>query len=125
MTGRRDMRISADAEQRVRRAARELNYRPNLIARSLRTRLTHTIGLVSDTIATEAFAGKVVRGSVATALIHERLLFVGETGGDTAVEKRIVQDMLDRGVDGFVYATMYTRQARPPSALRGHPLGCC
>src|SRR6266508_3960368 len=64
MTGRRDMRISADAEQRVLRAARELNYRPNLMARGLRTKITETIGLVSDTIATEAFAGEVIRGSV-------------------------------------------------------------
>jgi LacI family transcriptional regulator len=122
MTGRRDMRISAEAEERVLRAARELNYRPNLMARALRTRLTHTIGLISDTIATEAYAGEVIRGSVATALVHGHLLFIGETEGDPAVERRIVQDMLDRGVDGFVYAAMYTREARPPPALRGHPL---
>jgi LacI family transcriptional regulator len=122
LTGRRDMRISADAEQRVLRAARELNYRPNLMARALRTKLSHTIGLVSDTIATDAFAGEVVRGSVATALLREHLLFIGETAGDPTVEKRVVQDMLDRGVDGFVYATMYTREARPTTVLRGHPL---
>jgi LacI family transcriptional regulator len=122
MTGRRDMRISAETEERVLRAARELSYRPNLMARSLRTRQTQTIGLVSDTIATEPFAGEIVRGSVATALIHKHLLFIGETGGDREVEKRVVQDMLDRGVDGFLYASMYTREARPPAALRGHPL---
>jgi LacI family transcriptional regulator len=122
MTGRRDMRISADAEERVLRAARELNYRPNLMARALRTKLTQTIGLVSDTIATEAFAGEVVRGSLATALLHQRMLFIGETGGDPTVEKRLVQDMLDRGVDGFLYAAMYTREARPSPALRGQPL---
>ncbi|HET8661864.1 MAG TPA: LacI family DNA-binding transcriptional regulator [Micromonosporaceae bacterium] len=122
LTGRRDMRISAEAEQRVRQAARELSYRPNLMARALRTRLTHTIGLVSDTIATEAFAGEMVRGAVATALLHEHLLFIGETEGDAAVEKRVVQDMLDRGVDGFLYAAMYTRHARPPAVLRRHPV---
>jgi LacI family transcriptional regulator len=122
MTGRRDMRISVDAEQRVLRAARELNYRPNLMARSLRTKLTDTIGLVSDTIATEAFAGEVVRGAVSTALNHQQLLFIGETEGDPQVEKRVVQDMLDRGVDGFLYAAMSTREARPPAALRDRPL---
>jgi LacI family transcriptional regulator len=121
LTGRRDMRISVDAEQRVLRAARELNYRPNLMARSLRTRTTQTIGLISDTLATEPFAGEVVRGSVATALRLEHLLFIGETEGDPAVEERLVQDMLDRGVDGFLYAAMFTRKAKPPTALRGHP----
>jgi LacI family transcriptional regulator len=122
LTGRRDMRISADAEQRVLRAARELDYRPNLTARSLRTRVTQTIGLVSDTIATDTFAGEIIRGSTATALTRQHLLFIGETEGDPATEKRLVQDMLDRGVDGFLYASMYTREIRIPAALRGHPV---
>jgi LacI family transcriptional regulator len=121
LAGRRDMRISVDAEQRVLRAARELDYRPNLMARGLRTRLTHTIGLISDTLATEPFAGEVVRGSLATALRLQHLLFIGETEGDPRVEERLVQDMLDRGVDGFLYAAMFTRQAKLPAALRGHP----
>jgi LacI family transcriptional regulator len=121
MAGRTDMRISAEAEHRVLHAARELNYRPNLMARSLRTKLTQTIGLVSDTIATEAFAGELIRGSLSTALVHQHLLFVGETEGDDTVEGQLVQDMLDRGVDGFLYASMYTRWAQPPSLLRGHP----
>lgn len=122
LTGRRDMRISADAEQRVLQAARELDYRPNLTARSLRTRVTQTIGLVSDTIATDTFAGGIIRGSTATALTRQHLLFIGETEGDPATEKRLVQDMLDRGVDGFLYAAMYTREVRLPVALRGHPV---
>lgn len=121
LTGRRDMRISVDAEQRVLRAARELNYRPNLMARSLRTRTTQTIGLISDTVATEPFAGEMVRGTLATAIRLQHLLFIGETEGDPAVEERLVEDMLDRGVDGFLYTAMFTRKARPPSALRGHP----
>jgi LacI family transcriptional regulator len=122
LAGRRDMRISVDAEQRVLRAARELDYRPNLMARGLRTQLTHTIGLISDTLATEPFAGEVVRGSLAAALHHQHLLFIGETEGDPQVEERLVQDMLDRGVDGFLYAAMFTRQVRPPAALQGQPL---
>ena len=100
MTGRRDMRISADAEQRVLQAARELNYRPSLLARSLRTNLSQTIGLLSDMIASEVFAGDVVRGSMTTALLHEHLLFIGETEGDPEVEKRLVLSMLDRGSAG-------------------------
>ena len=54
MTGRRDMRISSDAEQRVLRAARELSCRPSLLARSLRTNLSQTIGLLSDVIASRS-----------------------------------------------------------------------
>jgi LacI family transcriptional regulator len=122
MTGRRDMRISADAEERVRRAARELNYRPNLMARSLRTNDSQTIGLISDVIATEAFAGELVRGTLATAVLRDHLMFIGETEGDTAVEQRLAQDMLDRGVRGFLYGAMFTRRATVPAILRGHPV---
>jgi LacI family transcriptional regulator len=122
LSGRRDMRISADAESRVRQAARELGYRPSLLARSLRTNLSQTIGLLFDQIAGEMFAGEVVRGALATALRHEHLLFVGDTGGDPEVERNTIQGMIDRGVGGCVYASMYTRIVRVPAILRKLPL---
>ena len=122
LSGRRDMRISADAEGRVRQAARELNYRPSLLARSLRTNSSQTIGLLSDQIASEMFAGEAVRGALTCALQHEHLLFVGETGGDPEVERSLIQGMLDRGVGGFVHASMYTQVVRIPSTLRRHPV---
>jgi LacI family transcriptional regulator len=99
-----------------------LGYRPNLISRSLRTKITRTIALVSDTVATEQYAGQVVNGSLAAALEHRHLLFIGETEGDSRVEARLVQEFLDRQVDGFIYAAMYTRTVRIPPGLRGHPL---
>ena len=122
MTGRRDMRISTDAEQRVLRAARELNYRPSLLARSLRTNQSQTLGLISDVVATEIFAGELVRGSLATALLHNHLLFIGETQGDPNVERQVIDGMIDRGVSGFIYASMYTRRVKLSKVLRAQPL---
>ena len=121
-TGRRDMRISVDAQERVLRAARELNYRPSLLARSLRTNRSQTIGLLSDGIATDAYAGEMIRGSLTTALLHEHMLFIAETAGDAELEKQLIKNMLDRGVGGFLYASMYTRRVRISTALRAHPL---
>jgi LacI family transcriptional regulator len=121
-SGRTDMRISAAAQERVRRAARELEYRPSLLARSLRTNLSQTVGLLSDGVATEAFAGEVIRGSMTGALLHDHLLFVAEAAGDPELEKRLINNMLDRGVGGFIYACMYTKRVRVAAALRGHPL---
>ena len=122
MTGRRDMRISADAEQRVTQAARELNYRPNVLARSLRTNLSQTLGLLSDGIASDAFAGDMVRGGMTAALLREHLLFIGETEGDAEVETQLVLSMLDRGVGGFVYASSYTRDISISKTLREQQL---
>lgn len=122
LAGREEMRISEGARLRVRRAAAELDYRPNLTARSLRTRLTRTIALVSDTIATRQYGGAMVHGALSAALEQDHLLFVTETEGDPDFEARLVEDLLARQVDGFVYAAMSTRQVRLPRALRGHPV---
>lgn len=122
MTGRRDMRISNDAEQRVLQAARELDYRPNLLARSLRTNLSQTIGLISDVVATEPFAGQLIRSSITTALLHDHLLFVGESEGDPEVEQHLIRSMLDRGVGGFIYASLYTREVKLSALLRSQSL---
>jgi LacI family transcriptional regulator len=117
-----DMRISEDARQRVLRAAQELDYRPNLMARSLRTKVTRTIALVSDTLASDPYAGKAINGALAAAVAHGHLLFIGETEGDPVVEERLIADFLDRQVDAFVYASMFTRYVRLPKQLKGHPV---
>ena len=117
-----DMRISEDARQRVLRAAQELDYRPNLMARSLRTKVTRTIALVSDTIASDPYAGRAIHGSLAAAVAHGHLLFIGETEGDPVVEGKLISDFLDRQVDAFLYASMFTRYVRLPKLLRGHPV---
>jgi LacI family transcriptional regulator len=123
LTGRQaDMRISDDARDRVVRAARELDYRPNRISRGLRTSVTHTIGLVSDTIATEPFAGEAIRGALTAALANDRMLFVVETEGDPHAEDQLLRDMLDRQVDGFIYAAMFTRAVQIPARLLEQPL---
>ncbi|HEY6747402.1 MAG TPA: LacI family DNA-binding transcriptional regulator [Mycobacteriales bacterium] len=122
LSGRDDMRISEEARLRVRQAAADLGYRPNLTARSLRTKVTRTIALVSDTIATQQYAGGMVYGSLAAALEEEHLLFVTETQGSAEVEERLVEDLLGRQVDGFVYASMFTRRVGLPRALRGQPV---
>ncbi len=114
-----DMRISEDARQRVLRAAQELDYRPNLMARSLRTKVTKTIALVSDTLASDPYAGRAIHGSLAAAVAHGHLLFIGETEGDPVIEEKLISDFLDRQVDAFVYASMFTRYVRIPKQLKG------
>ena len=123
LTGRHlDMRISEDARQRVLRAAQELDYRPNLMARSLRTKVTKTVALVSDTLASDPYAGRAIHGGLAAAVAYGHLLFIGETEGDPVVEERLIDDFLDRQVDAFVYASMFTRYVRLPKQLRGRPV---
>ncbi|MEV4350399.1 LacI family DNA-binding transcriptional regulator [Actinoplanes sp. NPDC049596] len=117
-----DMRISEDARQRVLRAAQELDYRPNLMARSLRTKVTRTIALVSDTLASDPYAGRAIQGSLAAAVGRGHLLFIGETEGDPVIEEKLISDFLDRQVDAFIYASMFTRYVRVPKLLKDRPV---
>ncbi|MEU3839900.1 LacI family DNA-binding transcriptional regulator [Streptomyces sp. NPDC028635] len=62
-------RVSAATAERVREAARELDYRPNLAARNLRLGRTRTVLLVVPALTTEFFAG-VYTGAARVAADH-------------------------------------------------------
>ncbi|GLW55062.1 alanine racemase [Kitasatospora phosalacinea] len=119
LSGRTDMRISEAAQERVREAAAALGYRPNVTARSLRTRVTRTIGFVSDAITTTPFAGEVIRGALEVARAHDHLLFIVESEGSADTETALVNALVDRQVDAVVLASMYTRYITPPKDLHG------
>jgi DNA-binding LacI/PurR family transcriptional regulator len=53
--------IPASTQERVREAARELNYRPNLMARSLRQKRSFTIGVLVPEVS-EGYAALVLSG---------------------------------------------------------------
>jgi LacI family transcriptional regulator len=122
LSGRREeMRISAAVEARVLRAVHDTGYRPNIVSRSLRTGTSHTIGFVSDTVATTAFAGHLIWGALDAARERGHLLFIAETEGDADLEQQLIEAMHDRAVDGVVLASMYTRKIAVPKALTGRP----
>jgi LacI family transcriptional regulator len=123
LTGQdRDMRIAEETRRRVLRAANELRYRPNLMARGLRTRVTHTIALVTDTVATDAYAGGLVYGALAAAAERGYLLFVCESGEDPELESQLLSQLTDRQVDAYVYASLFTREVTVPPELSSERL---
>jgi LacI family transcriptional regulator len=122
LSGRDDMRIAPETQERVREAAEQLGYRPNLAARSLRTGRSGTIGFVSDLVTSTAYAGEMVRGAMEASRQGGSLLYIAETLGDGDEEDQLLRGMLDRQVDGFILASMFTRRVTIPEALKGHPL---
>ncbi|MGC5664163.1 LacI family DNA-binding transcriptional regulator [Micromonospora sp. WMMD723] len=122
LNGREGTRLSAEAHQRVFAAAEELGYRPNLAARSLRTRKTATIAFVSDIVATTRFAGGLIRGALDAARERDHVLLITETQGDATFEQYAIEAMLDRQVDGVIYAAMATRRLTVPTAILGGPV---
>ena len=110
LNGRPDTRLSQDAHDRVNAAARALGYRPNIAARGLRTDKTLTIGFISDVVATTRFASGLIKGALEAAEAAGHVVLVLETGGDPAREAEAIAAVLDRQVDGIIFATMRARE---------------
>jgi len=122
-----EMRIAADTQERVREAVAALGYRPNRTARSLRTRRTATFGLISDYLAFGNFSSEMLAGASAAARRADHLVLMGETEGDPDLENLLIEEMLDRQVDGLVFATLAaTRIAINPrlTGVRAVLLNC-
>jgi len=112
-------RIAESTRQRIREVAEELGYRPNRLAQGLRMQRTHTIGFVSDRIATTPFAGQMILGAQDAAAEAGSLLMLLSSDGDAELEDIEIQALIDRQVDGIVYASMYHRVITAPARLRG------
>lgn len=112
------MRLSPEAVRRVEAAAVDLGYRPNRSARNLRMSRTSSIGLISDFVASGAFGSQMLAGASRAAWAGDHLLMIGETGGDAAVESLLIEEMLERRVDGIVYATQTAVERSVPEILR-------
>ena len=111
-------RVSPAVEKRVRSEAKKLKYTPNLVARSLRTRKTKTIGLISDTVATTNFAGQMLAGAEEAAWRLGWLLIFMDTSADSKHEERAINALLQRNVEGFIYASMFHRKLDVPRLLK-------
>jgi len=96
--------VREDTAQRVLEAAAELGYRPNTVARSLRTRRSHSVGVLIPDLNNPLFP-PIVRG------IEDRLGEAGytplivNTDNDADRERRHIETMLARQVDGLIAAT--------------------
>lgn len=121
LNGRDDISISGETKERVLATARDLGYRPNAMARSLRISQSQLIGLVSDEIASTPHAVQIVLGAQDAAWEHDRFLLMVNTGGNQSIKDAAVPMMLEHRVDSIIYATMYHRMVNPPPEVREVP----
>lgn len=114
--------IPAETQRRVWEAVKALQYRPNALARGLRAQKSNTIGFITDQVATTPYAGRVLQGAQDFAWQHEILLLTVNTDGNQHIKEAAVSTLLERQVDGIIYATMYHREVHPPSAISQVPV---
>lgn len=113
--------IPDETRHRILEASKELKYRPNAVAKGLRTRRTHSLGLITDEIATTPFAGDIIKGARNVAWSNDTLLLIINTGEDGPVQDAAVEMLLERQVDGIIYAAMYHHGIQPPANMREVP----
>ena len=114
--------IPEGTRRRVRACAHDLRYRPNATARLLRTDRSHAIGFVTDEIASTPFAGDIIKGAQDAAWEDGKILTIVDTGKNRKIEESAVEMMLERRVEGIIYAAMYHRAVEPPTNCREVPV---
>jgi DNA-binding LacI/PurR family transcriptional regulator len=86
---------------KIRKIAEAAGYRPSAVARGLVTRRTRTVGLVVTTVA-DPFAGEVACGIEEAAHDHGYAVFLADSNCDAERERKVVQELAERRVDGII-----------------------
>lgn len=100
--GRRD--IGEKTRNRVLKRMRELNYRPNMMARGLASGRTYTVGLVVPDLVQPYFAelAKYIGGVLRAA---NRALILASSEDDPLIEQDEIRALLSRGIDVLLIAS--------------------
>ena len=114
--------VSMATRQSVQEAIAELGYRRRAAAKALRTRKSMAIGFITDFIAVTPFAGNVICGAQDVAWQRDHLLLVVNTNADSILEESASENMLEREVEGIIYATMWHREVTLPDNIREVPV---
>ncbi len=109
--------VSESTASRVLAAAAELGYRPNAVARSLRTRRSYTVGVLIPDLNNPLFP-PMIRGLEDRLDSRGYVALIGNTDGDDAREHRVFEQMRARHVDGYVLATAHLRNPQLEDAIR-------
>lgn len=113
--------IPQRTKNRIFAAARELNYRPNFFAQSLRKKRTYTVGLIVEEIG-DAYGSMVISG-VEQYLQQKNYFFLTVVHRHNPdLLQRYAQILSERGVEGFITVDMQLREAPslPTVAVAGH-----
>lgn len=97
--------VAPETEALVRQAVLTTRYRHNLAARAVATKSTKTIGLAISTITNPGFA-ELVRGIEREMRAQDYTLILADTAEDPAVERAVINDLLDRRVSALIVSPL-------------------
>ncbi|MBL1120662.1 LacI family DNA-binding transcriptional regulator [Streptomyces sp. 110] len=115
----KDERVSAETKERVLAAVRELGYRRDQVARTLRLRgPSGMIGLVVTNLG-NPFYSHLALGAEQVAEERGLRLVLGNTGGQVRRERELMEDLAARRVDGIIVVPAGTSHSHLDAASLG------
>jgi LacI family transcriptional regulator len=109
--------VKEETARRVLEAAELLGYHPNPVARSLRTRRSHTVGVVIPDLTNPLFP-PIVRGLEDRLAAAGYVALIANTDGDGERERLVFEQMRARHADGIVLATAHLSDPLLAEAVR-------
>lgn len=101
LNNKKENRIGKEVAQKIRKVARELNYQPNQIAKSLKTNKTNTIGLIVADIS-NPFSSSLARIIEDEADRHNYTVLFGSSDEKPQKAQKLMTALLNRQVDGLL-----------------------
>src|SRR5579863_6032325 len=113
--------IPQETKNRIHAAAKELNYRPNFFARSLRNKRTYTIGVIAEEIG-DSYSSPIISGIEQYLRKREYFFLTVVHRHDAVLLNRYSQLLSERGVEGIITVdtTVQEAPALPTVAVAGH-----
>lgn len=94
--------VNEDTKKKVLDAIKKLGYRPNIVARSLKTQRTKTIGILLPDISNQ-FYPEIVRGAEDVSNIYDYNIILCNSDLDIQKEKEYLRVLKEKMVDGVLY----------------------
>jgi len=108
--------VGEETRLRVEEAVRQTGYRPNVMARSLRTQRTYTIGHITSEFTQNPFFAHVARSIEREGLASGYKTFLYNQDGSDAHERAGVEQFIERRVDAVIFT--YPRALQSLAMLR-------
>ncbi|MDW8802451.1 LacI family DNA-binding transcriptional regulator [Clostridium sp. A1-XYC3] len=94
--------VNEETKKKVLEAIDKLGYRPNIVARSLKTQRTKTIGIIIPDISSQIYP-EIVRGAEDVANIYDYNLMLCNSDLDPEKEMEYLRVLREKMVDGVLY----------------------
>ncbi len=117
LNNQKEGRIRKEVAQKIRDTAKQLNYRANLTARSLKTNKTFTIGLVVADISNPFFSALARIIEDAADRDNYTVIF-GSSDENLKKSAKLIETFMDRQVDGLIISPPENSEQQVESLMR-------